>query len=191
MLKKIKLTQLSLAITFTGLFVLSWLIFNRDVIRLLEKPISAIGNMPENYLVFLLGSGLVFYFLTLFLIKTYKLEKIKIGWELYALPILVLLTLIIPYREDLILAKILHTTTGVLGAIVIMFIMYKINKQHIPENPLIKKITKHTPIITIIGTITLFIITGLSTIMQLFYLSASIIWINLIAFSKTKKKNKK
>lgn len=182
-----ELKKISTIITITGTFVLLWLIINRGEINLLEKPISAIGNIPSNYLIFLLGSGIVFYFITLFFIKIKTYKKLKINWELYALPIFVALTLIIPYRDDFLLGKIMHTTTGVIGALIIIILMYKINKYYFPENPTIKKITKHTPLITVIGTLTLFITTGLNTIMQLFYLTLSLLWINFTAFSKPKK----
>jgi hypothetical protein len=184
------LKKISIIITITGIFVLTWLIINRGGIKLLEKPLSAIGNIPTNYLMFLIGSGLVFYFVILFLIKIHIKEKIKINWEFYALPIFVVLTLIIPYRDDFLLGKILHTTTGIIGSLIILLLMYKINKHYFPQNPLIKKITNNIPTITFIGTLTLFITTGLNTIMQLFYLTMSLIWINLTAFSKSQNKIK-
>ena len=157
----------------------------------MEKPLSAIGNIPENYLMFLLGGGIVFYFVTLFLIKIHIKQNIKISWELYLLPVLILLTLTIPYKEEFLLGKILHTMTGIIGAVLILFLMYKINKYYFPENPLIQKITKNIPPITIIGTLILFITMGMNVIMQLFYLTTTLIWINLTAFSKPKQKKTK
>lgn len=188
MIDKLKLKQLSLAITISGSFVLFWLIFNKGILSLLEKPLSAIGNIPTNYLMFFIGSGIVFYFVMLFFIKIYISEKIKVRWELYILPVLIFLTLIIPYREDFFIARVLHTAAGVLGALLIVFIMYKINKFYFPQNPIVKKITRNIPAVTVAGTLTLFFLTGLSTIMQLFYLFLSLIWINLYAFSKKTKK---
>lgn len=61
MKKNFVFVLLSSAITLVGGFVLFWLINNRGFLRLIEKPLSAIGNIPSNYLTFFLGSGIVFY----------------------------------------------------------------------------------------------------------------------------------
>lgn len=187
----LKLIWLSVAITVSGIFVLTWLILNRDIFSILEKPLSAIGNIPTNYLMYLLGSGIVFYFVFLFFVKIYFAENANVKWELYALPVLVLLTLVIPYNDEALIAKTLHTAAGVIGALVIVFIMYKVNKFYFPENDVVKKITHNIPRITIVGTLALFFAFGLNTIMQLFYLFMSLLWINLTAFSKHKNKKEK
>lgn len=190
MYKYFTLKIISILTTISGFFVLTWLILNKDFLSLFEKPLSAIGNLPSNYLIFLFGSGIVFYFLFIFLLKIYINEKMKISWELYALPVLILLTLIIPYNDEQLVAKILHTTAGVLGALLIIFIMYKVNKFYFPKSNVINKITKNIPSITFVGTLTLFFALGLNTVMQLFYLGLSLIWINLVAFSTVRKKKK-
>lgn len=190
MRKNLVFILLSSIITLLGSFVLFWLINNRGFLNLIEKPLSAIGNIPSNYLMFFLGSGIVFYFVILFFIKIYVANKIKVVWELYALPVFVLLTLIIPYNDEFLLGKILHTIAGVVGALIIVFIMYRVNKFYFPENKIIKKITHSIPQVTIIGTLSLFFAFGLGTIMQLFYLFMSVLWINLTAFSFNKSSNK-
>lgn len=193
MVKKLNLKTLSIIITLTAIIFISTLIKRRDILNLLEKPISAIGNLNQNYLLFLLGAGIVFYFIILFLIKIHTTQKIKISWELYALPILLILMFAFPYRDEFILAKILHTIAGVIAAVIMMYIIYKVNKYFFPENKFLRKINKNIPTITITGTLLLFFITGISTMMQLFYLIMGLLWINLTAFSKpiTKEKNNK
>ncbi|MFP4568301.1 MAG: hypothetical protein ACLFN8_05140 [Candidatus Woesearchaeota archaeon] len=79
---------------------MTWLILNRGAFSLLEKPLSAIGNIPSNYLLFFLGSSIIFYFVIIFLIKIYLLKNVKISFEIYFLPVLILLMLIIPYNDD-------------------------------------------------------------------------------------------
>ena len=187
----LKIKILGIVITISTILLLTWLIMNRNLMNLLEKPLSAIGNIPTNYLMFFLGSAIVFYFVMVFLIKIHLYEDIKFRWYLFVLPVLILLTLLIPYRDEYLLGKVLHTIAGVLGAILLVFVMYQVNKFYFPENPIIKKITNNIPTITIIGTITLFITTGLNTIMELFYLGMSLIWINLTAFSKPNKAKKR
>ena len=182
---------LSAVITLLGFFVLFWLINNRGFLSLFETPLSTIGNISSNYLMFFLGSGIVFYFVILFFIKIYIANKIKVVWELYAFPVFILLTLIIPYNEGFFVSNILHTLAGFAAASIILFIMYKVNKICFPENKIIKAITHNVPKVTVLGTLALFFAFGINAFMQIFYLFMSILWINLTAFSISKEKKRK
>ncbi len=184
MFKSLKLKTISLIITVVGIFIMSWLILNRGGISLIEKPLSAIGNLPSNYLIFLFGSGLVFYFVLIFFLKIHFIKNKRIGWELYVFPVLILSTLLIPYKEGLFVARVLHTSTGVLSALILVVTMYRINRFYFPRNVLLKKILRIIPVLTFFGTLIIFFVSGLNAFMQLFYLLLSLIWIDMIAFFK-------
>lgn len=155
------------------------LVVNVNHLSLFNDPLSAFGNLTQKYPVFVFGVGLMIILFSFFLYLIYKKENLKYGVEIFLIPIIGIVALLIPYNNEQFINKILHTVLASLNAIIALYVMYKFNSQ-INLN----KITKAMPSVAFFGSLTIFIITGVNSLMQIFFLGIVLFWINIISFRK-------
>ncbi|MGM5484492.1 MAG: hypothetical protein ACQEP1_01315 [Nanobdellota archaeon] len=168
-------------ISVLSIIIVSLLILKSGEISLLKEPLSMIGNMEGNYPLFLAGTGIVIVLLP-FVIKRIT-DKLNAGLkrEHIAFALIGITAILLPYNDEMMLSKAIHTFLGIAAALVMTRIIYVIDKDFHPENKAAKFISRYTPIISILGTFALFIITGLNTIIELFYFATMLIWFNTMA----------
>jgi hypothetical protein len=182
MLKKIKLRYLTFASSLIFIILISYLILKKGENKLIDYPISTFGNIEQNFFLFILGSFILLTIFTNIITRLYNENNVKIRWWIYLIPIFGIITVIIPYRNDNVTYKQLHTLFAVICSSLILLTMHIYNKHNNEKNKIIKKINSLIPIISLIGTLTLFLFTGINTIMQIFYLSLLIYWINQVSY---------
>jgi hypothetical protein len=178
---KLRLRYLIMVSTLLFITFIIYLIINKGDNKLIDKPISTLGNIENNYLFFVIGSIIALFLITYFLYQLYKINKIKFYWWIYLIPLFGLLMIFIPYNDNNLIAKQFHTFFAVIAAFLILCSMYFFIIKNNENSILIKKISKLLIFITFIGTFTLFLFTGINTIMQLFYFIFILIWFNLVS----------
>lgn len=178
---KLKLRYLTMITTFIFIIFISLLLINRDQKSIFSDPISAIGNLGKNYPIFVIGSIITFLLFTLIVMNIYHKEKIKIGWELFSVPVLGISSIIVPYRDHLPILKNVHNFLVVISAILILRLIYIYN-QKTKAKKIRTKFNKHLPEFAFFGTLILYLATGMNTLIELFYIVIIFYWINHVSY---------
>jgi hypothetical protein len=178
---RLKLRYLTMITTFIFLIFISLILINRKHKNIFYDPISAIGNLSKNYPIFVIGSIITFLLFTYIILNIYQKEKIKVGWEVFSVPILGISSILVPYRDHLPILKNVHNFLAVLSAILILRLIYIYNNE--TQSKKIKtKFHKHIPEIAFFGTLILYLATGMNTLIELFYIVIVFYWINQVSY---------
>jgi len=171
-------------ITLSLLFIaeLIYLMLNKGDMVLTSEPYSALGNIAENYLVFLFGTALLLIGFILMVNKMYKLTDIKRGIEIFLFPAVGIITLLIPYKKELMITTLIHTLLGIMTAIILLWIIIKFNKVYTIKKGFKQTFSKLMPAMMFFGTLILFLIFGLNAIMEIFYSVLLLSWVNIVNF---------
>ena len=178
----IKLKYLSLFTTFFFMIFISVLLMNRQGYSIVRDPISAIGNLTENFPIFFLGSAITFLLFTYVVYKIYQRDEIKVGWEVFSVPILGISSVLVPFRDHLPILKNVHNLLVILSAVVILRMIAIYNKK-IKYKRKYHYFSRHIPEIGFFGTLILYLLTGLNTIIELFYIVIIFYWINYVTYN--------
>ena len=155
---------------------------NRQHVSLIEDPLSTVGNLKENYPIFVVGTAIMAILGYLLTDSLYKYKDMK-RWYLPFMPLIGIIALILPYNDHMMISKILHTALGIIAAGIIIIVMWDLNRHYQPEKEMIRKYYNNLPKIAIFGTLTLFTITGISAVMEIFYLGSILSWVNIVSRS--------
>jgi hypothetical protein len=179
---KLRLRYLTMITTFIFLIFISILLLNKEHKNIFLDPISAIGNISKNYPLFVIGSIITFLLFTYIIINIYQKEKIKVGWQVFSVPILSISTILIPYKDELPILKNIHNFLAMISAILILRLIYIYNEKT-KYKKIKTKFNKHLPEIAFFGTIIFYFLTGMNVIIELFFIVIVFYWINHISYN--------
>jgi hypothetical protein len=178
----IRLRYASIALTLLILSLISFLLINNQGKRIFKDPLSAIGNISNNYPVFVIGALITFPLFTTIIYKLYKKENIKVDWKVFSIPVLGIISIIIPYQDNYPVLKNIHTILAAICAYMIIYVIQKYSERNKQNKIIIKIIDYHLPLIAIIGSLILYLFFGLNSLIQLVYISTILLWINFVSY---------
>jgi hypothetical protein len=178
---KLRTSTIILSLLFIAELI--FLILNKGNMSITSEPYSALGNLSENYTVFLVVTTILFIGLALVIKKMYSLMRIKNSWEIYIFPLLGIITLLIPYRAEVPVSRTIHTVLGIITALLLVWIIITFNKKYCAKKGFKQFFSKYTPALMFFGTLILFLVFGLNAIMEIYYSIVLVLWINIVNFN--------
>ena len=164
---------------FTALFICV-IAFSSQGIPLTHISISKIGSLEGNYLFYLLSTSALIIMFSLFLQKIYETLGEQPRLSLYIVPILSVIALLFKAGTEPTFGKIFHTVLFVISGLLVVIVMYDLNKILSKNNSFNKKIFA-APKVAFFGTIIIFTIIGLNVITEIFYIGAVLSWMHSVS----------
>jgi hypothetical protein len=177
-----KLRNATILLSLLFIAELIYFAMNKGNISLMQEPFSTLGNIEGNYFIFLTATTMILIGFMAVISKMYKLTKTNMDWEIYTFPLFVIITILIPYKNDF-LSRTMHTILGAIAAVIFIWIIIKFNRNYSPPKKNLKEFSKSVPYLLFFGTLIAFLLTGLNSFIQLVYVIFLIAWINTVNFS--------
>lgn len=178
------------AIGFVTIFVsgFSLLILRFIAEPVLETTLSAIGYLPGafwQFAIFGIGTGALGALLVTKILKRFSIYEDKYLRLLLVFSfILVVGIVVIPYTHSLPVLRIIHTAVGWLTALNVVLFMKRVHMVKQFKQKWKNRFLQHMPYVTGLGTIGIFIVSGINLFQEMFFFASMLCWMLIMGVVK-------
>jgi len=174
-----KLKTYAILLTILTFIEMAVLALSSEGGLLTKISISNIGSIKGNYLFYLIATSVLLIVFCLFLHKLYKSLGHQPTNVIYIIPVLGIIALLFKAPAELSLGEMIHTIIFVIISVLILIVVYDVNKILSKKNKTDHKIYV-TPKVVFYGTVGAFIVIGLNVITEMVYIGAILSWMHFI-----------
>lgn len=145
-----------------------------------QDPFSVVGNLPNMYHLFVILGILLSLSISAFLYGSFSffhhLTR-KVQLLILSAVLSGIFVVLVPYTKENVLFEIIHTFLAVIGAVLVVLLSVAFKEIPEPKKQVLSFIKKYTPPALSIGTISLFLISGISMLMETYFVFIMSIWL--------------
>lgn len=149
----------------------------------LQDPFSTIMNIP-NIMPYFTFFGTIFgILLTAFIYSAFRefgKVDLKTKLEIFITSVFGFLMIWTPWNDYQIFFKWLHTISGLLVAVGVLILAIRFNKISGIKDKIIDKIREKIPLVMGIGTLGLWITTGINMLMETYFFFLATVWLIIV-----------